>query len=227
MKAPKQTTAETITLRLKDDNTSLDLSSFLKHINLEIRNIHEEIDQNDKETETFDFNTFQLQSNEIFKKYQLVPFPSKLLLNYSSSLTRLMLDSWPIISDYSNYPNWPPKDKNMTVSNLQNSITFPECIYDLTNLQYLELYHYPFPYLSSKLGQLTKLTKLNIGGCKCIKLPREIKHLQKLFKLNTYSGSHQLHYMPFEITLCSSLKESQMSTRALLNSDSCYLLFPP
>jgi len=68
--------------------------------------------------------------------------------------------------------------------------------------------------LPASISKLSSVRKLYLYGSHLVRLPPEIGEMAKLEELDVYT-SYRLHWMPFELTRCSRLKRSRVSTRAL------------
>jgi hypothetical protein len=68
--------------------------------------------------------------------------------------------------------------------------------------------------LPASISKLTAVRKLYLYGSHLVRLPPEIGDMVNLEELDLYT-SYRLHYAPFEVTRCSRLKRSRVSTRAL------------
>lgn len=75
------------------------------------------------------------------------------------------------------------------------------------------------PYIS----KLTSVRKLYLYGSHLVRIPPEIGDMVNLEELDLYT-SYRLHWAPFEVTRCSKLKSSRVSTRALYGN---YKYRPP
>lgn len=77
--------------------------------------------------------------------------------------------------------------------------------------------------LPSSISKLTTVRKLYLYGSHMVRLPPEIGDMVNLEELDLYT-SYRLHWLPFEVTRCSKLKSSRVSTRALYGN---YRYRPP
>jgi hypothetical protein len=68
--------------------------------------------------------------------------------------------------------------------------------------------------LPPSISRLTSVRKLYLYGSHFARLPPEIGDMVKLQELDLYT-SCRLHWVPFEVTRCTLLKRSRVSTRAL------------
>jgi hypothetical protein len=67
--------------------------------------------------------------------------------------------------------------------------------------------------LPASIGQLKEVRELRLYGSHLVRLPAEIAGMTGLEYLDVYT-SRCLHFFPYEITRCSRLKRSRVSTRA-------------
>jgi len=77
--------------------------------------------------------------------------------------------------------------------------------------------------LPASISRLKAVRKLYLYGSHLVRLPPEIGDLVNLEELDLYT-SYRLHWVPFEVTRCSGLKRSRVSTRALYGN---YKYRPP
>ena len=77
--------------------------------------------------------------------------------------------------------------------------------------------------LPPSISRLTSVRKLYLYGSHLVRLPPEIGDMVKLEELDLYT-SYRLHWAPFEVTRCSRLKRSRVSTRTLYGN---YKYRPP
>ena len=77
--------------------------------------------------------------------------------------------------------------------------------------------------LPPSISKLTSVRKLYLYGSHLVRLPPEIGDMVKLEELDLYT-SYRLHWVPFEVTRCSKLTRSRVSTRALYGN---YKYRPP
>jgi hypothetical protein len=68
--------------------------------------------------------------------------------------------------------------------------------------------------LPASIGRLKGVRELRLYGSHLVRLPPEIADMAALEYLDVYT-SRRLHFFPYEITKCSALKRSRVSTRAL------------
>jgi hypothetical protein len=77
--------------------------------------------------------------------------------------------------------------------------------------------------LPASIGLLKDVRELRLYGSHLVRLPPEIGGMAALEYLDVYT-SHRLHFFPYEITSCSRLKRSRVSTHALYGN---YKYRPP
>jgi hypothetical protein len=77
--------------------------------------------------------------------------------------------------------------------------------------------------LPPTIGKLKKVRHLNLYGSSLVRIPIEIGEMTNLQQFSPYT-SYRLHWFPYEITRCTNLKESTVSTRALYGN---YKYRPP
>jgi hypothetical protein len=77
--------------------------------------------------------------------------------------------------------------------------------------------------LPATIAKLKAVKHLMLYGSNLVRIPPEIGAMTALEKFTPYT-SYRLHYFPYEITRCSKLKESSVSTRALYGN---YKYRPP
>jgi hypothetical protein len=77
--------------------------------------------------------------------------------------------------------------------------------------------------LPSTIGTLQHVKSLHLYGSHLVRLPPEIGEMAALEFLDVYT-SYTLHYFPYELTRCPSLRMSRVSTRALYGN---YKYRPP
>lgn len=68
--------------------------------------------------------------------------------------------------------------------------------------------------LPPEIGTLTAVKHIDLFGSSLVSIPPDIGRMRSLESLNVYR-SYRLHYLPFEITRCTRLRSSCISTRAL------------
>jgi hypothetical protein len=79
--------------------------------------------------------------------------------------------------------------------------------------------------LPPSISDLTTVTTLRLYGSHLRRLPPEVGRMTALSKLDVYT-SYSLHWFPYEITRCSALNDSRVSTRALYGNIKTRLPFP-
>lgn len=79
--------------------------------------------------------------------------------------------------------------------------------------------------LPPTVSGLTTVTTLRLYGSHLRRLPPEIGRMTALSDLDVYT-SYSLHWLPYEVTRCSALRDSRMSTRALYGNIKTRLPFP-
>jgi hypothetical protein len=77
--------------------------------------------------------------------------------------------------------------------------------------------------LPASIGRLTRVRELRLYGSRLVRLPPEIGGMTALAYLDIYT-SYWLHFFPYELTRCSALRDSRVSTRALYGN---YKYRPP
>ena len=77
--------------------------------------------------------------------------------------------------------------------------------------------------LPPSISKLTSVRKFYLYGSHLVRIPPEIGDMVNLEELDIYT-SYRLHWIPFEITRCSNLQKSRVSTRALYGN---YKYRPP
>ncbi|MFE9767922.1 leucine-rich repeat domain-containing protein [Streptomyces sp. NPDC005808] len=77
--------------------------------------------------------------------------------------------------------------------------------------------------LPPTIAKLTAVRKLVLYGSNLVRIPPEIGAMTSLEEFSPYT-SHRLHWFPYEITRCSSLRQSTVSTRSLYGN---FKLRPP
>jgi hypothetical protein len=68
--------------------------------------------------------------------------------------------------------------------------------------------------LPPTIRKLTSVRHLMLYGSCLVRIPPEIGDMESLVKFTPYT-SHRLHWFPYEITRCTRLAESTVSTRSL------------
>lgn len=79
--------------------------------------------------------------------------------------------------------------------------------------------------LPEEISQLKTVLQIRLYGSYLRRLPPQIGRLVALEELDIYT-SYSLHWLPYEITRCSRLTKSRMSTRALYGNRKTRLPFP-
>jgi len=79
--------------------------------------------------------------------------------------------------------------------------------------------------LPASIGTLKQVTKMQFYGSQLQYLPPEIGDCSALTYFDPYT-SYDLHWFPYEITRCTVLKSSRVSTRALYGNYKTRLPFP-
>jgi hypothetical protein len=90
----------------------------------------------------------------------------------------------------------------MTADNWQQVTTLPTTISDLKSVRELRLYGSHLQFIPPEIGQMVSLVDLDI-----------------------YT-SYSLHWLPYEVTRCTKLKSTRISTRALYGNEKTRLPFP-
>lgn len=71
--------------------------------------------------------------------------------------------------------------------------------------------------LPASIGRLTTVQKLYLYASHLVRVPPEIAGMRSLVRLDIYT-SYRLHFLPYEITRCTQLRQSRASTRALFGN---------
>ena len=79
--------------------------------------------------------------------------------------------------------------------------------------------------LQPSIARLTAVKHLHLYGSFLVRMPAEIGAMQSLEVFTPYT-SHRLHWFPYEITRCTKLKQSTVSTRSLYGNDKLRPPFP-
>jgi hypothetical protein len=79
--------------------------------------------------------------------------------------------------------------------------------------------------LPTTISRLKRVRVLSLCCSALSSLPAAIGEMESLEILDIYR-SYRLHYFPFELTRCSLLKDSRISTRALFGNYKCVAPFP-
>lgn len=68
--------------------------------------------------------------------------------------------------------------------------------------------------LPESIGKLKKVKKIALYGSSLKRIPPQIGEMESLEYFDPYTSYH-LHWLPYEITKCTKLKDSRVSTRSL------------
>lgn len=79
--------------------------------------------------------------------------------------------------------------------------------------------------LPATIAKLTAVRHLGLYGSRLVRLPPEIGAMASLEKFTPYT-SHRLHWFPFELTRCTKLVDSTVSTRAIYGNNKYRPPFP-
>ncbi|GIG59935.1 hypothetical protein Lfu02_43070 [Longispora fulva] len=79
--------------------------------------------------------------------------------------------------------------------------------------------------LPPTIAQLTSVKHLVLYGSNLVRIPPEIGEMRALEEFTPYT-SYRLHWFPYEITRCSNLRRSTVSTRALYGNRTLRPHFP-
>jgi len=79
--------------------------------------------------------------------------------------------------------------------------------------------------LPPDVGKLKQVSEVRLYGSHLRRLPPELGRMSSLSSLDIYT-SYSLHWLPYEITRCTDLQKSRMSTRALYGNKKTRLPFP-
>lgn len=79
--------------------------------------------------------------------------------------------------------------------------------------------------LPPSIAKLKKVKVLCLYGSSLVSIPPEIGEMESLKEFDPYT-SHRLHWLPYEITHCSKLRRSRVSTRALYGNYKIRQPFP-
>jgi hypothetical protein len=71
--------------------------------------------------------------------------------------------------------------------------------------------------LPASVGRLVDVQRLKLYGSHLVRIPPEIAGMRSLASLDVYT-SYRLHFMPYEVTHCTNLRDSRVSTRALFGN---------
>ena len=150
------------------------------------------------------------------------------ILPKCTSITNLSMNTFPSTQKqyqpYLDYAEWfckPPTHTQQEIESL-----FPPQIFQMTQLKVLKLQNYPFSYLSPNISKLTQLQELYIEGSPIICFPETIGKLKKLTTLKFYC-SRRMKYAPYELSHCTSLRQTTAGTSRLYVNEKNNLLLPP
>ncbi|MFG2339158.1 leucine-rich repeat domain-containing protein [Streptomyces yangpuensis] len=79
--------------------------------------------------------------------------------------------------------------------------------------------------LPASIARLTSVRHLRLYGSNLVRIPPEIGAMSSLVEFTPYT-SHRLHWFPYEITRCSKLMRSTVSTRSLFGNFKLRPSFP-
>jgi hypothetical protein len=79
--------------------------------------------------------------------------------------------------------------------------------------------------LPKEIALLSNVREVRLYGSHLRRLPPEVGALSHLQDLDIYT-SYSLHWLPYEVTRCNTLRRSRMSTRALYGNMKTRLPFP-
>ena len=79
--------------------------------------------------------------------------------------------------------------------------------------------------LPETISKLKNVTKVWLYGSNLKRIPPEIGEMEALEYFDPYT-SYDLHWFPYELTNCKSLKDSRVSTRALYGFFNDRIVFP-
>lgn len=79
--------------------------------------------------------------------------------------------------------------------------------------------------LPTTVAKLTKVKHLVLYGSNLVRIPPEIGAMESLEEFTPYT-SHRLHWFPYELTRCTKLKASTVSTRSLYGNRTVRAPFP-
>lgn len=79
--------------------------------------------------------------------------------------------------------------------------------------------------LPPEVASLTQVENVRLYGSHLRRLPPEVGRMSSLRNLDIYT-SYSLHWLPYEVTRCTNLIVSRMSTRALYGNRKTRLPFP-
>ena len=79
--------------------------------------------------------------------------------------------------------------------------------------------------LPASISKLKSVKRFNLYGSSLVRIPPEIGQMSNLEQFDPYT-SYRLHWFPYEITRCSKLKDSTVSTRAIYGNYKYRAAFP-
>jgi hypothetical protein len=79
--------------------------------------------------------------------------------------------------------------------------------------------------LPASIAKLKEVEELDLLGSSLVRIPSEIGEMESLRTFDPYS-SYRLHWFPYEITHCTQLRHSRVSTRALYGNFKFRPAFP-
>lgn len=79
--------------------------------------------------------------------------------------------------------------------------------------------------LPASLAKLKEVEELDLYGSSLVRIPSEVGEMESLRNFDPYT-SHRLHWFPYEITRCTKLRYSRVSTRALYGNFKFRPAFP-
>jgi len=79
--------------------------------------------------------------------------------------------------------------------------------------------------LPASIGKLKNVRSLLLYGSNLVSIPPQIGDMTRLSYLDLYT-SYRLHWLPYEVTRCSNLIDSRISTRALYGNRKSRIPFP-
>lgn len=79
--------------------------------------------------------------------------------------------------------------------------------------------------LPPSIGLMSRVTRMDLYGSHLVAIPREIMLLTQLAEFDPYT-SYRLHWFPYELARCPSLRKSRISTRALYGNRTFRPPFP-
>jgi hypothetical protein len=80
--------------------------------------------------------------------------------------------------------------------------------------------------LPATIAKLKSVKRFNLSGSSLARIPPEIGEMSNLEVFDPYT-SNRLHWFPYEITRCTNLRHSRVSTRALYGNYKYRWPFPP